>query len=104
MKTAFAAIWYTVDQNEPSHPFVLELDLPEDPTLAQITDKLLAHATDDLAEEEEESKELDGDDYEEPGEWSIEQGFYGDLALTRDETTYLIVGLPTSLKKLVKVS
>ncbi len=100
-----AATWYTIDQNAPSDPFLLDLDLKDNLTREEIECALLSYATaaylkDDKLQDEDDIKA--GETPEKREDWYIVYGQYGDMAVTRDENTYLYIGLPEHLKPLVR--
>jgi len=74
-----AAIWYEHDQNEPSRPFILRLDVPND-SMEAVAQGLLLQVRDDFKEENGEFYDSESADKfritEQPhwGEWEITNG------------------------------
>ncbi len=105
MKTTVAAIWYMIDQNEPSNPFLLELETTE-LTLDAFKEVVGATLLQELIENRKEylQREPDAaDEMEEPTVDEItitvgKQEGYGDIEAARDDEC-LIVGLPDDLAK-----
>jgi hypothetical protein len=96
-----AAIWYTVEQNEPSSPFLLELDCPETPTKDELERALIANAANAAGHE----------GYDDHGnlmpfeqvvaQMRVGTDDYSDLVVgTEDSDNYLFIGLPGRLDHL----
>jgi hypothetical protein len=110
-----AAIAYMIDQNEPSRPFLLELDLPQEPTAEQLRDALLAHQQAARLEANQHLlRDRDGQPLEgEQLELALREEFppllvaretsFGDLVVgSVDEDTMVFVGLPERLAGLAE--
>ncbi len=81
-----AAISYMCDQNEPSEPFLLELDCPETPTKEELAAALVAAY-----------REVCNPELDEGILSSIANGPWG---LQVGDDPYLIIGLPDQLQEL----
>ena len=98
-----AATVYCVDQNGPSAPFLLELDIPKKPTKKQLDLALRqAHAQNsDVAYDGNSAndREPTADDCE-----VLIETEYGDLrvAFKEDQDLYLFVCLPKNLKSMIE--
>lgn len=99
-----AAIWYCIDQNEPSSPFLLELDCPQVPTAQELEKALIAHVRKLYQDEIAEYAEEEGIAPENVGVRVRQETDYGDLAVECQwqSSIFLFVGLPKQLEDLKK--
>jgi hypothetical protein len=82
MLVRMAAIFYMVEQNEPSYPFCLELEAEDKPSLSVALEEW-AHA--------ELSKEDPDAGYERENTQIVESSDYGDIQIERADELYLFV-------------
>src|SRR5262245_48174948 len=89
-----AAIWYAIDQNEPSMPFLLDLKVSGPPTKEELEQALIAEACSYYAEME---SNLDPEDRREV-DFKVSNNPY--LGLCVGDDPYLFVGLPEQYQSL----
>lgn len=92
-----AAIWYEVDQNAPSTPFLLNLDCSANPTMDELDRAIIDFFTGVCEQENKEYLEnYDEPLYNFPLELSLEHSSdFGDIQIcVKEDERYLFIGLP----------
>lgn len=88
-----AAIWYDVDQNAPSCPFLLDIAVPNDADAEDVKAWLRKHfaETQSYQAEPGEDPVLDSHTVDEDKVFVRHGGYYGDLEVTDSRDTFLLL-------------